>query len=69
MDIWLTCAKWDVSLTIDYITGDQLKDTADAVSQWHLSSIYKERAAKLVSDRDITMYQVPNNVFTLSNEI
>ena len=68
-DIWLTCAKWDISLVIWHIPGEQLKDTADALSYCHLSAAYKERVSKLVADREITMYQVPDSVFNLSNDI
>ena len=68
-DIRLTCDKWDIFLAIGHIPGKQLKDTADALSRWHLSSMYKERVTKLVSGRDIIMYQVPDGVFNLSNEV
>ena len=68
-DIWLTYAKWDISLAIGHVPGDQLKDTTNTLSCWHLGSVYRDRFAKLVSVGDITMYQVPDDAFILSNDI
>ena len=67
--MWLTCAKSDISLVIWHIPGEQLKDTADALSCCHLSVAYKDWVANLVAERDITMYQVPDSVFILPNEV
>ena len=68
-DIWLTCTKWDISLAIGHVPRDQLKDTANALSHWHLDSVYRDQVSKLVSVGDVTMYQVPDDVFSLSNDI
>ena len=67
-DIWLTCAKRDISLAIGHIPGEQLKDTADALSHCHQSVAYKDMATKRVADRD---NYVPSTrqCFTLSNEV
>ena len=35
-ELWLTCATWDITLAVGYVPGTSLKDTADALSRWHL---------------------------------
>ena len=35
---------------MEHIPGEQLKDTADALSRCHLNAAYKKRVTKLVSD-------------------
>ena len=42
------CTKWNISLPIGHVPGDQLKDTTDTLIHWHMGSVYRDRVPKLV---------------------
>ena len=68
-DIWQTCAQWDITLTVGYILGSSLKDTADALSHYHLGPTYRDRVSLLPKGKGISLHPVPDHLFTLSDDV
>ena len=69
-DVCLMCALWDITLAVSHIPGAQLRDTADALSSWHLSKVYRDRVTSLVQVKSITSTQsqiTSSNCLTVSN--
>jgi hypothetical protein len=68
-EIWLLCAKWDISLQVSHIPGEQLTKSADALSRLHLGSPYYQRAQDFLTSNDITLSPIPDHLFDTSSDI
>ena len=68
-DIWQTCVQWDITLAVGHIPGAHLQETVDALSQYHLGPTYRDMVSSLISDKGISVYQVPDHLFTLSDDV
>ena len=48
------------------MAGEDLIDSADARSWWHLAQLYKDQICCLIKDRGVKLLQVPDDLYTLS---
>ena len=49
--LWFTCAEWDITLGVSYISGEDLTImSADVLSHWNMGQHYKDRVHTLVQD-------------------
>ena len=68
-EVWLTCAIWDITLTVAHMASEELMSSADALSHWNTGHHYKDCVSHLILDRRVTLLQVPTEVFILPQSI
>ena len=64
--LWLVCARFDITAGDGYIPGESLLASAEVLSRWHLGQTYQERVQHLIDNNGIKLIEVPAPVFHLS---
>ena len=66
--IWWTCTVNNITLSVVHIPGEQLTDSADALSQYHLEEMFKDRVHTL-SCHCMHIIPVSHALFKLSPDL
>ena len=52
-----------------HVVGENLTDTADVLSRWHLGQLFKDIVSLLVKDKGVRLLIVPDKLFLLSESL
>ena len=50
-EVWLLTARLDIDLSMQHVSGEQLRDSANALSRRHLGAPYQQRVTELEQQR------------------
>ena len=67
-EVWLIAARHNITLTVEHIPGEQLIESADALSRFHLGPSYKRRVQQLVQ-AGVSIIHPSEAHFTLSDSL
>ena len=69
-EIWWTCEVNDIALNMLHTRGDQLTDAADALSQYHLGGVFKDRVQWFRGcSHGVSIIPVSHALFKLSPDL
>ena len=67
--IWLKCAIHEVTLAFSHIPGESLTSTTDALSRWHMGTLYKDELKQLVDKHGVQIVSAHDDLFILSSDL
>jgi hypothetical protein len=68
-EIWLLAASHDMHLEVTHIAGEQLTDSADALSRWHTAPRFEAKAREYLHEHGAHLIEIPEEAFFIDSDL
>jgi hypothetical protein len=58
-----------MQLEVTHIAGEQLTDSADALSRWHTAPRFEQRARAYLSEHGAHLIDIPEEAFFIDSDL